>query len=72
MKKEDVSNILRMLLMQKVGGAYWDTDTISMQPFPFDKCDNWIHHQDYYFDTFAMNFRAGNPYFQIALDSMVY
>ena len=68
---EEAADILRILLMQKTGGSYWDSDTISMQKFPTERCSNWLHHQDYYFDTYAMNFEPDHPYFRVAIESMV-
>lgn len=62
---------MRMLLMQKIGGSYWDSDTITLKEFPFKDCKNWIHRYREYFESFAMNFNAGNAYFKVYFESIV-
>ncbi len=34
--KVQISDLLRLLLLSKHGGAYMDSDTVSLKPFPSD------------------------------------
>ncbi len=65
-----LSDVLRLLVLERFGGAYLDSDTASRAPVPTDLPDFIMKDRLYEINGAVMQMRRGHPFLRLAIRDM--